>query len=385
MKQDDFGIILRAAREREGYDLTQAARRLRIREDILRAIEEADYAHMPSRGHMRSMIAAYARLVRENPAEITRMYLNGAHTYEQTKNNPAFARQNQRHSNPSASPHSNKNSSRMTLNESERPRRDTQQRSSGRLMYDDRRSRYSENELNSQRNPLSPRSTRQRVSSKGGYSGPQYNNFYSGPRSSQSSQPPLMLILAGAAIVILLIIVLVLLLGNNDKGATSTTENVPITGVTGLTETNEGTQEDTGTSPSEPVAVAPTSVEVEYTISSPDYEEIYATVTTNGSAESLMLQNGTSEIIEVTGTWSLATWVSDAVTITVDGKPVEFNSTDATGMPLCEVDFQTYLEEWNAENGVEPDQNEIASSSNSTNSTVDTNTTTTSSTSGDTQ
>ena len=48
--QMSFGAILREARERRGLDLTTAARRLRIRPDILRAIEENDFSRMPPRG-----------------------------------------------------------------------------------------------------------------------------------------------------------------------------------------------------------------------------------------------------------------------------------------------------------------------------------------------
>ena len=58
-----FGTILREARERKGYDLATAARRLRIRPDILRAIEEDDFSRMPPRGYARNMVNAYARLV----------------------------------------------------------------------------------------------------------------------------------------------------------------------------------------------------------------------------------------------------------------------------------------------------------------------------------
>ena len=77
--QMSFGAILREARERRGLDLTTAARRLRIRPDILRAIEENDFSRMPPRGYTRNMVNAYARLVGLNPTELTRMYLDEAY------------------------------------------------------------------------------------------------------------------------------------------------------------------------------------------------------------------------------------------------------------------------------------------------------------------
>ncbi|MEE0346695.1 MAG: helix-turn-helix domain-containing protein, partial [Adlercreutzia sp.] len=49
-RQTSFGEALAHARERKGLDLSTAARKLRIRPDILRAIEEGDFARMPPRG-----------------------------------------------------------------------------------------------------------------------------------------------------------------------------------------------------------------------------------------------------------------------------------------------------------------------------------------------
>ena len=45
-----FGAILQEAREHKGMEVGTAARRLRIRPDILRAIEAEDFSRMPPRG-----------------------------------------------------------------------------------------------------------------------------------------------------------------------------------------------------------------------------------------------------------------------------------------------------------------------------------------------
>ena len=82
MAQVTFGTVLQEARERKGLDLSTAARRLRIRPDILRSIEEDDFARMPPRGYTRNMVNAYARLLGLNPTEITRMYLDEAYAYQ---------------------------------------------------------------------------------------------------------------------------------------------------------------------------------------------------------------------------------------------------------------------------------------------------------------
>ena len=82
MGQVSFGTVLRVARERKGYDVQSAARRLRIRPDILRALENNDFSRLPARGYTRNMVNAYAKLIGLNPADITRMYLDDAYAYQ---------------------------------------------------------------------------------------------------------------------------------------------------------------------------------------------------------------------------------------------------------------------------------------------------------------
>ncbi|MEG0324103.1 MAG: helix-turn-helix transcriptional regulator, partial [Raoultibacter sp.] len=82
MDQISFGMVLRDARERKGYDLANAARRLRIRPDILQAIEASDFSRMPPRGYARNMVNAYARYLGLNPTEITRMYLDECYAFQ---------------------------------------------------------------------------------------------------------------------------------------------------------------------------------------------------------------------------------------------------------------------------------------------------------------
>ena len=76
MAQMTSGKVLRETRERKGYELDTVARRLRIRPDILRAIEAGDFDAMPPRGYTRNMVNAYARLLGLNPTEIVNMYLD---------------------------------------------------------------------------------------------------------------------------------------------------------------------------------------------------------------------------------------------------------------------------------------------------------------------
>ena len=69
-----FGAVLREAREHRGMDVQSIARQMRVRADIIRAIENNDFTRMPPRGYAKNMVATYARIVGVNQTTITRMY-----------------------------------------------------------------------------------------------------------------------------------------------------------------------------------------------------------------------------------------------------------------------------------------------------------------------
>lgn len=77
-----YGDKLRIARERAGIDVVTLAKRLHVRPDILKAIENADFDRMPARGYTRNMIRAYARQVGLNEKEVSEMYLDEVHLHE---------------------------------------------------------------------------------------------------------------------------------------------------------------------------------------------------------------------------------------------------------------------------------------------------------------
>lgn len=82
MDEIGFGEILRQTRERKGLGLNATARRLRIRPDILRAIEDGNFAAMPPRGYTRNMVNGYARYLGLNPTEITGMFIEELYAYQ---------------------------------------------------------------------------------------------------------------------------------------------------------------------------------------------------------------------------------------------------------------------------------------------------------------
>lgn len=378
-----FGSVLREARERKGYDLTSAARRLRIRPDILRAIEENDFASMPPRGYARNMVNAYARLVGLNPTELTRMYLDEAYAYQVGRTRSETPKPSGFDMGGSSRSSRTSRMSRQSSRSGEGGRESTRQNALGRTVYEDRQDYRNRSTGEGQLYVGSQSRQGRRVSGAGG-SGNQFTNFYTGSQSARRSGnggSRLPFIVAGAAVLVLLIVVLLLMFTCRGGESTEDVPNVPISGLTDTTQTDEGSEDSATTTP---VETAPTSVQVTYEVA--DGQEVYAVITTDGTSTEQMISGPVEETVDVTGTWSFATWVSDAVTVTVDGEKVEFSGTDDSGMPVASVDFAAYLEQWytdhpNAQRST-ASTTQNSTSSDSTNAASDT--TSTASTEGST-
>ncbi|MEF2594516.1 MAG: helix-turn-helix domain-containing protein [Eggerthellaceae bacterium] len=333
-----FGAILQEAREHKGMEVGTAARRLRIRPDILRAIEAEDFSRMPPRGYTRNMINAYARLVGLNPSEITRMYLDAAYAFQvgKARNDtlPEVGGSSRRagSSRPTRSRHP----------QGELDERPPRQNALGRTLYDDRRtftrgdydapapgSRFRQSErTHPSHHTALPRS--------------QYTNFYAGPQGNGSMQSRLPFVIAGVIILVLLIVILVLVFGPKDSQNQQDVTTVPITGLDDTTKTGE--EGEGGEEQAQQTITAPTSVTVEYRVSSS--ADAYVEISVDGGAAApTYLSAGTVETVDVAGTWSLSTWTTDLVQVTVDGEVVEFTQ-DGTNIPTCTVDFNAYLDQW---------------------------------------
>jgi len=229
-RQTSFGEALAHARERKGLDLSTAARKLRIRPDILRAIEEGDFARMPPRGYTSNMVGAYARLVGLNPTEVTRAYREEVYQFE-TGRRPASNRR-------------------------ERPR------DAGRTVaLPSSRDRGSSRGSYRDDYAGSPRSGRSGLGGSSARTGraapqPQYTNLVQGrqaPGIAANIGSYLPLIIVGAIIVGLLVLVIVLAFGNR-AAPESDVPTVPISGMqnpagTDTGAANEGAGDATAPSP----------------------------------------------------------------------------------------------------------------------------------------
>lgn len=325
-RQSSFGDTLRMARERKGLDLATAARKLRIRPDILRAIEDGDFARMPPRGYTSNMVGAYARLVGVNPTEATRAYRDEAYQFE-TGRRPMGARSERGRG--------------ERVGDYPEPRR-----SPGRVSRD----RYDDGHGRPQR----PSRSADRGRRSGPAPQPQYTNLVQGrqaPGFTANFGSMLPLLVVGAIILILLIVVLSFAFGNKSAPAEDT-PSIPISGMPNPAGTDTGSDANNPT-PDAPAVqpVAPTSAKFTYKIA--DGKKVYIEVIVDGKTKEADTVTGPKEnSYDVTGTLKfVVSGDPSSVDLTVDGEKVEPTETKG-GVYSYTVDFATVLEDWRRENGV---------------------------------
>lgn len=360
-----FGDILRDARIRRGLDVNSVARRLRIRPDIVMAIENCDFAAMPPRGYSKSMINSYARLLGLNSTQIVKMYQDDLYAFEigrvRNESNARYGRnvttrsQGQRSSRNSQSGRSSRQHqsqdeyrSSRTRNSSSRSSLDTPSRSTDNAYRIGGRERvglndspsggrtYNSNRVHTSRNISLPNS--------------QYTNVVAAPKnisSGSATNSKLPFIAIGLALAIILVIALVVFTGKDDNS----TEDLPDVPVSGLTDTStpvDSTDSATPTPPSE------AEFEFEVLEGEEAYYEIYVDDAEKPS-EAGTLAGPVSERYDVSGKLRFVTARPGAVVVSVDGEPVTLTDEDGNGVYEYTVDFSQILAQWQEDNQVATD------------------------------
>ena len=319
-RQTSFGEALAHARERKGLDLSTAARKLRIRPDILRAIEEGDFARMPPRGYTSNMVGAYARLVGLNPTEVTRAYREEVYQFE-TGRRPASNRR-------------------------ERPR------DAGRTVaLPSSRDRGSSRGSYRDEYAGSPRSGRSGLGGSSARTGraapqPQYTNLVQGrqaPGIAANIGSYLPLIIVGAIIVGLLVLVIVLAFGNR-AAPESDVPTVPISGMQNPAGTDTGAANEGAGDATAPTQqpVAPTSAKFSYNV--PEGSSVYIEVVQDGkTVEAGDVTGPKTADFDVTGTLKFVLSGDDediaAVKLTLDGEEVKAEDQNGRGVYTYTVNF----------------------------------------------
>lgn len=388
-----YGEILREARERRGFDITSMARKLHIRPDILKAIEEADFERTPARGYTRNMVRAYANNLGLDASRITEMYLSEVHAYETGRPMSGFSYSNGynsyiRHRDTGRfddSSHSRQDYERRSSLYSEYDSYDNNSRNlqnshttRGRQPKDFRRELRGEVERQSSRQRTSRRqqspgsSSRHRTNSRNAehtsrsaststrkskigelYVGQSidgrrrqngYPSIYSAntgaSREALMDKLPFLGIVAVVAVVVIIVLVL---LFNGSKQSADNIPNIPISGLT-------DTSNPEGSFNSNITETAPTEAVFRYAVD--DGSESWIEIYENGSdtpSFAGVVTGPDEQEIKVTGTLVMLTANPEPVHAAVDGSPIDFEQDSDSAYYRCEVDFKTILDEWKKE------------------------------------
>ena len=335
MAQISFGTVLRNEREKKGYDLESVARRLRIRPDILHALETSDFSRMPPRGYARNMVNAYARFLGLNSSEITGMYLEEVYADQVRK---ARSKAPGTGFNMSQSRGGRKNTA---LPQQEKETKNEENLNSrGRITLSHHNS--SNYDGSSYAYGLENRA-RSAHPARSNALGTQYTNLYSDSQTQNGIlRSKLPLVIAGAIILILLIVILVVLFSPKAESVNDI-QKVPVTGVDDTTK-NDGSSvvDDTAATPLAP----PAHALVEYSV--PEGESAYIEVYIDDVIEDAETIVGPSKgSYEVTGNLVFVTTNPSGIKVSQDGTELSLVDSNGVGVYSASVDFPTILEQWN--------------------------------------
>lgn len=340
--QTTFGALLRNARIEQGLDLNVVSRRLRIRPDILKAIEAGNFSQMPPHGYSRNMINAYARFLGLNSTDVTSKYLDEYYEYQTNKNYDPAASQK-------IFDIPEEGYIRRVTAQKKEPRKNTlkpekTESTPGRTLYT-----ANQEELRSKKTPRehNPSVARPRRETQTESSATQYTNFYSGPKASRFGGSRLPFIIAGAVIVILLIIILVLVFGPKND-ATNEANHVPVTGVSDVGVPSDSIVEEE----SEKTQTKRAPVDFTFSFSVSDGGNTWIEVYVNDAVQiAEVVQGPRTETYRSSGTIRFITANATVVTAKIDGEEVPLE------VGMGEVFDKTYtfdeiLTAWKNENGV---------------------------------
>lgn len=351
MHHISFGNVLKEARLARGLDLTAVSRELRIRQDIIVAIENSDFARMPSRGYARNMIIAYARLVGLNPQDVSRMYLDQEYAYQVEQAHRSVGDTIQMHNEPyrrgsensgngqtgriPRSEYRSKNSnssSRNGLGYSSQANRNLYDGSSngfGRRMY----SQNADEPPYAPRNnaPVAHRARRSAMADG------RYTNLYTAPKNIPNPNRKRNIII-GVIIAVILVIILIVALFLTHRSEPQT--NIPVTGVdvTAQQQTEDTTQTQ------EPVENPPTEFTLRYEVA--DGSETYIEVYVDDNIEESSTVTGPAQQTYTSSSKiRFVATETDGVTLYINDEAVKLTTNDS-GIVNTTYTFEDILNQW---------------------------------------
>ncbi len=349
MHQISFGNVLKEARLAKGWDLASVSRELRIRQDIIVAIENSDFRRMPSRGYARNMIIAYSRLLGLNAQDVSRMYLDQEYAFqvEQAHQNVSEAIRMHDPSSDSPASRSSTSSFDRVRSSGSRMRTRTNRVVDDRNQYDGSsngygRAVYSQNpDVYPTLQGGQPSTHKARRSAMGEG---KYGNMYSAPRNIPNPHRNRNIAIVAVAVVV---VVVALVLALNMSHQTQTQANIPVTGAQSVGTTTEDAankQQDSTQQQTTVVETAPTEFTLKYTVDKgcQSYIEVYVddavqeSATVTGAAEKSYTSSSKIRFV-ATETKGVTVYIND------EAQQLETNSS---GIVNTTYNFSDILEQW---------------------------------------
>lgn len=350
MHHISFGDVLKEARLARGLDLATVSRNLRIRQDIIVAIENSDFSRMPSRGYARNMIIAYARLLGLNAQDVSRMYLDQEYAYQVERAQKTVAGAIQMHDEPYRRSRNSGQTDEMQKVRGSRPSRSARNTSSSRMreknLYDGSsnglgRRVYSQN-IDEPRTPPMPTRGNAPVAYRARRSAMtegRYTNLYAAPKNIPNPNKQRNVIIAAVAIVVIVIILIVAMtLSHQSQPQT----NIPVTGVNSTSQQEQQT-ETQDTAPVE-TETAPTEFTLRYEVAdgNESYIEVYVD---DATQESATVSGPAQQTYTSSGTIRFVSTETAGVTVYINDEAVEL-STNSSGIINQTFTFEEILNAW---------------------------------------
>lgn len=343
MHHISFGNVLKEARLAKGMDLATVSRELRIRQDIIVAIESSDFARMPSRGYTRNMIIAYARLVGLNAHDVSRMYLDQEYAYqvEQAHRSVGTAVRMHDVEGDRASSRSRSHSNR------EEPQEvyDGSTNFLGRRLYSqdpDIPRPVSSGPSNPTRGMSHAGGTAHRARRSAMPEG-KYTNLYQAPRNMPDPNRRRNAIIA---IALAVVIIVALIVGFALSHQSAPQANIPVTGATATAPENTSS-EDAQTQDqqkTETTEEPPTEFTLEYSVS--DGSSTYIEVIVDGKTKEANDVDGpASETYTSSDSIKFVCSETKGVTLKIDGEEVKLKA-DSSGIVSKTYKFSDILDAW---------------------------------------
>ncbi len=364
MHQISFGSVLKEARLAQGRDLASVSRDLRIRQDIIVAIENSDFKRMPSRGYARNMIIAYSRLLGLNAQDVSRMYLDQEYAYQVEQAHQSVGDSIRMHRDPhgrEANGYATSSfekvggrvarKSRSSFSQpDEKDLYDGSSNGFGRAVYSQNADVYP-----SHHNPQVAHRARRSAMPSG-----KYGNMYAAPQNIPNPNRSRNILVAIIAVVVLVVAMML-------SHQTAPQTNIPVTGAQSTQNAESESSSDQQQTDSSPDQTAPTEFTLKYSVDkgSESYIEVYVddkaqeSGTVSGPAEKTYTSSSKIRFVSTE---------TKGVSVTINDEAVDLKA-NSSGIVNQTFSFSEILDQWyNDHPNVKRDTSAAASSSSQSSS-----------------